>query len=371
MARGNLLVPIQQTIQLSPYHKATETRVILDIQDAHFMQKGKYMLSKTQLDELSVAANVTTVESRKLPTEHHRQYAWQVIVELEIGTGEKVACFGSYELDMRRAVDDKIDGSFIIMARRRKRDAMERAKSQSKAQWGMPKLDAPDEEWEAWIEDGAIKEWEFTLRHATARVETGAYLRAIRRILNIPSVVPETSFKDPWRVYRVSFDIERALADKGPLGESARNMIAASLARSLNLPVESVSGLLKAPVPTTQEVVIDDDFQPAREDQVEEIYTTFTTIGLKSQEARESFVQKLFGVGIKDLNQRQARLIIQSLSYYPLYKKVPASRLEEFKQHIRDCIAVAVIEGGEIGDFIDDEWDEILFGEIQVEFEVE
>ncbi|NIR13942.1 MAG: hypothetical protein GWN86_08305, partial [Desulfobacterales bacterium] len=81
-------------------------------------------------------------------------------MEMTIGSETKRA-IRTYELDMRLKSDgDGEDGSYIILARHRAQEKARKARenAQFHQKWTMPDRDAPDEEWDVWVEEQAMKD---------------------------------------------------------------------------------------------------------------------------------------------------------------------------------------------------------------------
>jgi hypothetical protein len=237
----------------------------------------------------------------------------------------------------------------------------------------MPDRDASDEEWDAWIEEQAMKDWTMTYRHKTARAETGAALRAMRRLLRIKPTYNEKELTEPFRVYRIEADLSGALQYGGQVGEMARKLIGASLSRQLGIDVESISGLLS--LPAGEEISKKEgpeDLLPATEEEIADLEERMLGAGYPNREKCDESTMALFDLPLSQLTKRHVGVILESLELRRIAKEreFDDGEMREFMDSVRATMTVAFADGIEIVDILEREWWERLFG-VEVEDESE
>lgn len=361
---GQLIVPRGETMRLSPFHDVELIQVNLRKEDSHKMgwssrDGTKYMLSKPQVEELGSALEISFPISEPLPVEDYvtgreNIIRWKAGVSAVGTSGKERSVTKTYELDMRLKDVDGVDGSYIILARMRKRDAERKAKDNPEHNHfkGMPKLDAPQEEWDKWVEEGAMKEWKMTNRHRVRRAETGASLAAARTLLNIKSTYTEKELAKPFIVVHSEVNYMRALEYGGVVGDMARAVIGASFTKQLGLQPDVVAGLLES---TKEERKVEgpEDLFPATEEEIENLISDMVAAGFPNRAACDQRSIDIFEEPMSKLTKRHTSLMREYVELSAQAKdQLTADEFEDYKTEIKDTMRVCYSNGSSIYDLI-------------------
>jgi len=367
---GHLIVSRGETIKLTPFHDIKLVEVNLKAADGHHMSgyqdSAKYMLAKPQVEELSAALKVSLVDSEEVPVPDHitgreNILRWRVTV-VEGVSRQQRRITKTYELDMRLKDVDGVDGSYIQLARMRKKDAEAKAKDKKKAKYGMPRLDDPQEVWDEWVEKGAMKEWMMTNRHRVRRAETGASLAASRTLLSIKSTYTQAELAKPFVIVQSKLNFEKALQYGGVVGDMALKTLGASFTKQLGLPEAMVAGLLEgAKLGDPSHDLGPEDLFPADEEEVENLVSDMVAAGFPNRAACDQRTIDIFDIPMSQLTKRHVNLIIE---YVELSAAAKASLDEDdfdsYREEIKEVMRVCYSKGSTIYDIIPlDLWDKI------------
>ena len=363
---GHAVVPWEESIRVTPFHTIKRAQVWLDPGKAHYMSGSgnnrELMLAKPQLEAIAEAAGFEIVESRRLDADSPDQIVWQVKGRI-IGTdGMEKLITKTYELDMRLKERDGVDGGYILLARQRvyekTRKIRDKPNSYPKHKPWHPSLD-DDEGWEAYIEEQAMKDWTMTFRHKVRRAETGAALACIRSKLRIRSTYNEKEFAQPWVVYRAEFDVQRALAAGGTVGEMALQGVAGMMAKSLGLSGDTIHGLLaNIEKPTNGEYTDPgmEDLANATEEEIGGLEEAMGGVGFGSRAACDGRSMEIFDLPLSQLTQRHVRLMLE---YIEVGAAAVAAKLEkeemvELSGALFAAMRLAYADGGMVEDHVEE-----------------
>lgn len=368
---GHLIVPRGQTIKLTPFHDVRLVEVNLKPGDGHYMSgyqdTAQYMLAKPQVEELSAALEVSLTDSEEVAVPDHIQgreniIRWRVTAIAEGTTGKQRRITKTYELDMRLNDVDGVDGSYIQLARMRKRDAETKAKDKKETKYGMPKLDDPQEVWDEWAEKGAMKEWMMTNRHRVRRAETGASLAASRTLLNIKSTYTKSELARPFIIVQSELNFEKALQYGGIVGDMALKTLGASFTRQLGLPEVMVAGLLESvKLGDPSEDLGPEDLFPAGEEEIENLISDMVAAGFPNRAACDQRTIDIFDMPMSQLTKRHVNLIMEYVELSATAKaKLDSGDFDSYKEEVKEVMRVCYANGSTIYDIIPlDLWDKI------------
>jgi len=375
---GQMLIPWEESIQISPFHRITRTEIKLDVGDAHYMSGSaegrKFFLSKVQVESLAAAADISIVESTRLPSGNENIVHWQVVAEIHSSDGRVRKVTRTYELDLRRKEEDGVDGSYIIQARQRKMAQMEKIMSNpnKRKPWQPPVDDK--EAWLDWVEKGAFEDWVMTNRHRIRRAETGAELAAIRTVLKIKSTYTESELQKPFYVYRAEVDYQKALQYGGQVGELARATLGASFAHNLGLPEGQVSALLDAmgAPAKAEEDEESKDLMPADNEDIEKLESEMLAIGFPSRAVCDRRSVEIFNYPLSGLTKRHVKIMRESLKINAdASGKIPDDELDGFREHIRQVMQLAYAQGCTIEEVMEEKYWNMIYAEPAEEEEPE
>lgn len=368
--QGHLIVPATEEFRLYPFQKIQRIAVVLKNEDAHqiggYGDDADFMLSKSQVEELGSARDVSIVDSKMLESKHENIILWQVTIEAEGANGRPRQVKKTYELDLRIREIDGVDGSYIVEAIGRARIQAGKAKAEPskyyKAWTDYPDEEAPPEEWEKWIRDQAMKSWTMTNRHRVSRAETGASLRAMRTMLKIKSSYKKKDFQIPWIIIRQETDWERAIAYGGPVGEMAMKMLGISMTRQLGLSDTTVAGLLEGvKIDRKVEDVSPKDLFPAEEEEIEVLVDVMVKAGFPNRAACDQRTMDLFDLPVSQLTRRHVNIMHEYVHLSAVAKdNLEPEEFIEYREQIKAVVQICYAEGSMIEDTISQElWDTI------------
>lgn len=375
--KAHAIIPWEERVHLTPFHTVSRVQVELDVDDAHKLSgwvdsDGKdsreFMLSKVQIEAIAEAAGIQILESKPLPTQSPEIVVWQVEIAVEGVDGKIKRLRKTYELDMRLKDRDGVDGGYILLARSNARKKMQKAKENPRYNHskGMPALDAPDSEWDAWVNEQAMGEWTMTNRHRVRRAETGAELAAVRTKCRIKNKYTATDFDIPWEIYRADFDVTRALQAGGMVSEMAHKAIAASMVKSLGLSPDIVEGMIKSLPPGTG--AVEQDLLNADDEEIVELEKAMVEAGFKNRSNCDGRAIEIFGLPLSQLTRRHVRLMHE---YIDLGKEavqnIDKDEIKEFIDHVVEIMQIAYATKSTIADEIDQKWWDAAHGIIQGE----
>jgi hypothetical protein len=344
---ANLILASSQTVQLSPFHKMTKTEVVVDPKDSHTIEGG-LMLSKPQVEAIANAAGVRTIESRKLDgSVQEGVITWQAVVELTKPDGDKLQERGSYTLDVRYAEVHGADGARMQMAIQRK------LKDTSPSN--------PMEERLAKARSLALSEIQTMNQFLTQRAESGAVLRAMRRVLSLKMKYNKQELERPFVVYSARVDATKMLAAGGTMAEQAQRMILGNLADTLGV---DASKLLTAAVNTAIAAErVEDTNRTMLGGELEELEKFMAAeFGRKDRQAVDAFTMSLFGIPASDLMPIHDAIIREMAEHlHAAAASLKGEELDAFKHHLKDIVQLAVATQDTLANLMEQTWHERLY----------
>lgn len=378
--QANLLVPWQETLHLTPWHTIRRTPVFLKWEDAHYMSGGgndiAKSLTKAQLEAISSAGNMSIISSAPLPSregESENVLRWQIAAEVEGADGKPRRIVKTYELDLRLKEIDGVDGGHIIMARDRCRKNEKKAKKdpEKNLKAGMPPVNAPQEDWDKWVEDQAMEDWVMVNRHRTARAETGATLRAIRSVYSIKSTYKQPEFAMPWVIYRAEFDATKAIAAGGPVAAMALQAAAVAMTRGLGLSEGYAMKMIEsmASQPPDPKFAPPDDLVPLDDAGLAEVDALLKSAGFKNSTDYDKWTEELFGYPASQLTKRHVNLIREYIELRKLAAENITDReeLEEYRKHAAGIVNLAYAQGTTMEQEMEQSWWDAIHGIVEQE----
>lgn len=365
-----LVLPSEQVVALSPVHTITKTEVRLNPADSHYLSGGgdniQVMLSKSQIEQLMAAANLTIIESKMLYNEDNK-IMWQVTGEIEQANGDRRRIIKSYELDLRHKERDGEDGTVIrVLLANRWSDVDKARKDSKKKKWWMPKSLEPSEELDRVVREGALRELEMMDRHRLARAETGATLRVGRSALSIRSSYDKKELETtPFIVYRASFDVMRAIKMGGQLGQQATKMLSMALGRQLGIDTNSpgIAALLAAESggdEENEEVI--DSFRPLSDEEVSSLATMMEERGMNRSLA-DRWSNEIFKQALSGLTPGHIPVIEEYIDIVDAVNKaeIEKGKMAEIISHTRQLLNFAYANSMPIVDLMEAEYYNMIF----------
>lgn len=364
--RVHAIIPWQETVILPDFYKLHRTEVRLDPEHAHWMsgKRGsrQLLLSRSQLDMLAEAAGITTIQSEPDHDFDNDIYTHRYVGEYEGSGGRTIRLDRHYTLDMRTMDRQGVDGGYILFARSQAKTRAEKIRKWPKDNWkqGMPTLDPYDEdEWEKWIEARAMADWTMTFRHVTAKAETGAQLRAIRQACNVRGTYHEDEFSMPWAVYRMEFDIQRALLAGGTIGEMAQVQLGAAMTKMLGLP-ESLASQIVESVGTERTQALPEpsrDLLQASQGEIDQLEEIMKEAGFKDRGQMDRRAMDIFGVSLSQLTVRHVSIMKEAAALAKTAKEnIDPEEMPKFSDHLNRIMQVCYTLGATIEAEIEQQW---------------
>lgn len=374
--QAHAIIPWQETVILPDFYKLHRTEVKLDPEHAHWisgsMGHRQLMLSRPQLDSIADAAGITTVLSEPKHDFDGAIFMHHYIGDYEGAGGKTIRLDKHYSLDMRLKNVNGVDGGYILFARAQARSKAEKIRNYPKNhKKGMPSLDPYDTEgWEKWIEERAMADWTMTFRYVVAKAETGAYLRAIRQACNIRGTYDEEEFKIPWAVYRVEFDIQRALLAGGPIGEMAQLQIGAAMTKFLGLPPGMVDKMIDVASAERSVGELPEgsrDLLTASKEEIDELEAVMKDAGFKDRGQMDRRAMSIFQLPLSQLTVRQARIMKEAseIGKVAMENITDKDERAEFADHMNRIMQVCYATGSTIEREIEQKWWDAAHGIVE------